>query len=123
MAVELSSRQRKAIAALLSTRNVSEAAQASHVGERTLYRWLTLPDFRAAVTEAEGEAIDAAARRLIGLQDDAITTLQAVLDDSQAGAAVKLRAAQAVLDYLLKLREVRSIEQRLTELEKRMTNK
>lgn len=120
MAVELSSRQRKAIAALLSTRNVTEAAQASQVGERTLYRWLTLPDFRSAVTEAEGEAIDAAARRLIGLQDSAINTIQDVL--AKASAAVKLRAAQTILDYLLKLRELRSIEHRLTELERTVQN-
>lgn len=117
---ELTNRQRKAIAALLSTRNVTEAAQASQVGERTLYRWLTLPDFRSAVTEAEGEAIDAAARRLIGLQDSAINTIQDVL--AKASAAVKLRAAQTILDYLLKLRELRSIEHRLTELERTVQN-
>jgi phage terminase small subunit len=108
---ELTNRQRKSIAALLSTSNVVEAAKVSKVGERTLYRWLTLPEFRSAVTEAEGEAIDAAARRLIGLQDSA-----------KASAAIKLRAAQTILDYLLKLRELRSIENRLTELEKAVQN-
>jgi phage terminase small subunit len=117
---ELTNRQRKSIAALLSTSNVVEAAKVSKVGERTLYRWLTLPEFRSAVTEAEGEAIDAAARRLIGLQDSAISTIQEVL--AKASAAIKLRAAQTILDYLLKLRELRSIENRLTELEKAVQN-
>jgi hypothetical protein len=115
---ELTGRQRKAIAGLLSSRNVQEAAIAAHVGERTLYRWLTFTDFRAALLDAEGQAIDAAARRLIAMQEQAIDTLARVLKDDQAGRAVQLRAAQAVLDYLLKLRELRNIEQRLIELER-----
>lgn len=115
---ELTTKQKQAIAALLSSRNVKEAAHAAHVSERSLYRWLTLPAFRAAVLEAEGNAIDWATRRLIGLQDGAIDTLESVLNDFQAGAGVRLRAAQAVLDYLLRLRELRNIEERLAVLEK-----
>lgn len=114
---ELTTPKRRAIAALLSTRNVLEAARAAHVGERTLHRWLCEPVFRAAVLEAEGAAIDQAARRLIGMQDGAIDTLSELLDDVGTPAAVKLRTAQAILDYLLRLRELRNVEQRLTDLE------
>jgi len=37
--------------------------------------------------------------------------------DEAAGAHVRLRAAQALIDYLLKLRELRNIEARLARLE------
>lgn len=114
---ELTTKQKQAIAALLSSRNVVEAAKAAHVGERSLYRWMNLPDFRAALIDAEGGAIDQATRRLIGLQNGAIDTLESVLIDSQTSAGVRLRAARAILDYLIKLRELRNLEERLINLE------
>jgi flagellar motility protein MotE (MotC chaperone) len=114
----ITTRQRRAIAALLSTRNVGEAAAAAHVGDRTLYRWLAETGFKAALVQAEGDAIDQATRRLIGLQDAAIDTLTGVLEDQKATAGVRLRAAQNVLDYLLKLRDLRNVEERLAALER-----
>jgi len=96
---------------------VRAAAKLSGVSERSLHRWLAEPTFRAAVLSAEGDAIDHAARRLIGLQDDAIDTLQDVLANRSTNVADRLRAAQSVLDYLLKLRELRNIEQQLSDLE------
>lgn len=113
----ISGRQRKAIAALLSSKNVPEAASAAGMGERTLYRYLGDPAFRLALADAEGEAIDGATRRLLAMQDLAIDTIAEVLRDSASSAGVKIRAAGQVLDYLLKLRELRNIEQRLVLLE------
>lgn len=113
----ISGRQRKAIAALLSSKNVPEAASAAGMGERTLYRYMGDPAFRLALADAEGEAIDGATRRLLAMQDLAIDTISEVLRDSASSAGVKIRAAGQVLDYLLKLRELRNIEQRLVLLE------
>lgn len=111
----LTTRQQKAIAALLSARNVAEAAQLAGVGERTLHTWLTQPEFRAAVRHAEGDMLDGAARRLLNLQDSAIDTLTEILTSGRASD--RRLAAQAVLDYLLKLRELRNLDDRLTALE------
>lgn len=113
----ISGRQSKAIAALLSSKNVPEAAAAVGLGERTLYRYLSDPAFRLALSNAEAEAIDNATRRLVTLTDLAIDTIAEVLSDSASSAGVKIRAAGQVLDYLLKLRELRNIEQRLLILE------
>lgn len=113
----LSAKQQRAIVALLSTKSVAEAAEAAKVGERTLWRWLGEPVFRMHLAGAEADMLDAATRRLLQLQDGAIETVQAIMQDAEASAGVRLRAAQAVLDYLLKLRELRNIEQRLAALE------
>lgn len=114
----MNTRQKRAVRALLSTRSVVEAAKLASVSERTLFSWLTEPAFRAALSEVEGELIDAATRRLLALQDSAIDTFERLLaKSSTASDAVRLRAAQSVLDYLLKLRELRNIETRLTALE------
>lgn len=116
-ASDLTHRQQAAVRALLACKSVAEAAQLARVGERTLYRWLADPAFRAALSAAEGDLLDAATRRLLGLQEDAIEVFEAVLKDARVSASARLRAAQAVLDYLLKLRELRDVEQRLTALE------
>lgn len=115
---KLTPKQEQAIRALLTSKNVGEAAVAAGVSERTLYRWLTDPAFRAALSVAEGDLLDAATRRLLTLQDDAIGAFEDVLTGGpDVTDTARLRAAQAVLDYLLKLREMRSVEERLTALE------
>jgi hypothetical protein len=115
---ELSDRQRKAIAALMAARSVPEAAQAASVGERTLYRWLADDDvFRAALTAAEDRAIDTAARRLVQAAGDSVDVLITIRDDPEAPAAVRGRMAQILLDNLLRLRELRDVEARLSALE------
>jgi hypothetical protein len=113
----ISGKQQRAILALLSTNTVAEAAARAKVGERTLWRWLGDPMFRVQLAGAEADMLDAATRRLLQLQGSAIETVQAIMQDGEESASVRLRAAQAVLDYLLKLRELRNVEQRLTALE------
>lgn len=115
--IELNTRQQRAITALLTTRNITEAATAAQVGERSLYRWLNEPAFRAALSAAEGAAIDAATRSLLALQSDAIATIESIMNDCEQPGAVRLRAAQSVLDYLLQLRDLRNMENRLAALE------
>ncbi len=114
---ELTTKQQRAVQTLLTAKSIGDAAALAHVGERTLFRWLTEPAFRAALSVAEGDLLDAATRRLLGLQDKAIETFESVLDSEEANLAVRLKAAGQVLDYLLKMRELRNVEHRLTALE------
>ena len=113
---KITTRQHKAILALLSTKSVSEAAQQAAVPERTLWRWLGDPQFRAHLAGAEADLLDAATRSLLQMQGNALETVQTIMQGSESDA-VRLRAAQTVLDHLLKLRELRNVEQRLTALE------
>jgi hypothetical protein len=110
-------RQRRAIVALLTSKDVKAAAELAKVGERTLYRWMQMPAFRLALLSAEGDAIDQATRQLITLQGPAIDVIAGILADQDNHPAVRLRAAQSVLDYLLRLRELRDVESRLAALE------
>ena len=113
--------QKRAIAALLTCRNVQDAADQTGLGHRTISRWLAEDEaFQIALSQAEGQAIDAATRRLVVLADEAINTLRDLIKSTDATDSVRLRAAQAVLAHLLKLRELRNVEQRLTELERKI---
>lgn len=114
---KLTSRQRKVITALLSCGSVPKAAKASGVSERSIYRYLADDDFQQALLAAESDAINQATRRLLGLQDKAVGILEGIMDDDEASDSVRLRAATNVLDYLLKLRELRNVEDRLAALE------
>lgn len=121
---KLSAKQQRALSALLTSKTVGEAALATGLGERTIYRWLTEPAFRQALSAAEGVLIDAATRRLLQLQTAALDVFESLLaKDAEVSASVQLRAATAATDYLLKLRELRDIEQRLQALEQRFTER
>lgn len=120
---ELSSKQRAALAALMTAPNVKAAAATCGCGERTLHRWMREPVFKAALQELEGNAIDQAARRLAGLSDTAISALSWVLTSRDTPVGTRLRAATSILDQLLRLHELRNLEERLTALEERIGGK
>jgi hypothetical protein len=114
---ELTSAQRKGIAALLKERNIEAAAKASQISERTLWRWLSEDHFKAALAAEETALIDFAVRQLLQLQQGAIGILAKVLADPKTPASVKVRAALGMLDITVKLRELRNVEERLCALE------
>jgi hypothetical protein len=57
-------KQEDAIAALLTQRNVEEAARAAGISVRTLLRWLKLPEFQTAYRQARRDAFGQATARL-----------------------------------------------------------
>ena len=57
-------KQEEAIAALLTQRNVEEAARATGVATKTLLRWMQIPEFNAAYREARRAAFGQATARL-----------------------------------------------------------
>lgn len=109
--------QRRAIAALLTSRTVGAAAQAAKVGERTLYRWLADPVFRVALAEAENAVIDEATRRLIAGQGQALDVLENIRDKPDAKDSDRRLTVVAWLDFLIRWRELQTTEQRLARLE------
>ena len=116
----LSVKQWRAVRALLTRPTVAQAAQECSLSEATLYRWLNENPFRAALAQAEGEAVAAAGRKLVALAEGALNVLSDVMTNPQAPDAVKVRAAETVLAHLLKYREIVTFETRLTDLEKEM---
>jgi hypothetical protein len=116
---ELTPKQLGAIRSLLTKHSIPDAARDAKVTPTTIYRWLDEPTFRMALTVAEGQAIDAATRRLVSLSEAAVAVIASVMADRTVHPSTRLRAAVAVLDSLLKLRELRNIEMRLAALEQR----
>lgn len=113
----LSSKQRAAIVALLSCGSVRDAAAVADIAERTLYRWLTLPAFRAELERAGDEAVSEAVRCLSDTARIAVLTLRGVLEDPRVSPAVRVRAAGVVLANVLGLRELVVLADRVSVLE------
>ena len=106
-----------AIAALLTQRNVEEAARSVGIGVRTLLRWLKLPEFQKAYRDARRAAVGQAVARLQQGTSAAATTLLKVMVDLNTPASVKVRAAEAILNHSAKAIEIEDIDARVAALE------
>jgi len=115
-------KQEEAIAALLSQRNIDEAARAAGIGVRTLLRWLKLPQFQTAYRQARREAFGQAIARLQQGTSAAATTLLKMIIDPSAPASVRVRAADSVLNHAAKAIEIEDIEARVAALEQAAGN-
>lgn len=117
----LTGKQAKALDALLDGANVQTAAQLAGVNRKTLARWLAQDAIFWQTYQRHSRAsLQLAARRLTGKLDAAVELLGDVMDDSEAPAGVRLRAAQLTLDGALRLLETADVMERLDALEARL---
>ncbi len=114
---ELTTKQTRAIAALLTTKDVGSAAKEARIGERTLYTWLDNVSFRAALKQAEAHAIEKAVSLVSGMSQYAVSVIVSLMANERVSDGVRLRAAQTVLDQMVKLREYADLEARVAALE------
>ena|SRR5690242_9435632 len=115
---KLPRKQEEAVAALLSQRNIDDAARVAGVGTRTLLRWMKLPEFQAPYREARRAAFGQAVARLQQGASAAATTLLKTMIDPATPASVRVRAAECVMNQATKAIEIEDIEARVSELER-----
>jgi len=113
---ELSTRQKRMITALITSKNIGEACGKSGVSRSTLARWMLQNMFLKALIVAEQGAISEASRSLIAGQEDALETLRLLMTSGES-EMVKRQAANDWLNHLFKYRELVDIEIRLARLE------
>ena len=107
----------QAVAALLSHRNIEEAAKAVGIGANTLLRWLKVPEFQTAYREARRAAFWQAVARLQQGTSAAATTLLKTMINPVTPASVRVRAAEAIFHHAAKAIEIEDIEARVVALE------
>jgi hypothetical protein len=124
MKIKLATARKSLLSLLLDGATITQAAEQIGVSERTIYRWLEDETFRCELALAEKQALDAVGVRLVGLASAALDALILVLDEPEVrGANVRRLAARDLLDLVLKWHELRTLEQRLTALEKEVFNR
>ena len=115
---KLGHKKEEAIAALLTQRNLDEAARAAGIGTRTLLRWMKEPEFDAEYRAARRAAFSQSIARLQQGSSAAAGTLLKLMLDPNTPASVKARVADSVLNHAAKAIEIEDIEARLAALER-----
>ena len=108
----------EAVAAMLTQRNVEEAARSVGISTATLMRWQKEPEFQQAYRAARRAAHGQSIARLQQGTSAAATTLLKTMIDPNTPASVKVRAADSVLNHSAKAIEIEDIEARVSELER-----
>jgi transposase-like protein len=110
-------KKEEAIAALLTQRNIEEAAKSIGIGTQTLLRWLKLPEFEKSYREARRAAFCQSIARLQQASSAAVATLLKIMVDTNAPASTRVRAADSVLDHAKHAIEIEDVEVRVAALE------
>ena len=114
---KLGHKKEEAIVALLSQRNVEEAARVAGIAPRTLYRWLKEPEFDAAYRAARRAAFSQSIARLQQGSSAAATTLLKLMLDPATPPSTRARCSESVIGLASKAIELDDIEARLAALE------
>src|SRR5664279_2570632 len=89
-------KQEEAIAALLTQRNIDEAAKAVGIAANTMLSWMKIHEFQKAYREARRAAFSQSIARLQQGTSAAATTLLKVMLDQNSPASSRVRAAEAI---------------------------
>jgi hypothetical protein len=109
----------QAVAALLVSHTIEEAAQTIAVPASTLRRWRSKPAFAASLCRAQEEILQGVINELRRAGSAAAATLRQIAGDTKAPPAARVRASVAIINLLLKAHQVEVIESRLVALEAR----
>jgi transposase-like protein len=111
-------KKEEAIAALLTQRNIEEAARACGIAPSTLLRWMKEPEFDAAYRQARRAGYSQSVGRLQQASTAAVSTLLKIMVDPATPPATRVRSAESVLSHAEKAIELEDIAARLAELER-----
>ena len=116
----LSPKQTEGMQALLLGATVTHAAARAGVDRSTLYRWLNDdPKFHGELTRIKRERFESARAQIRNLSEDAVKTIRALITGAKVPAAVRLKAALAVLEAVGALEVDAAEELREEEVVKR----
>ena len=105
----------RAIAALLETCSVRDAAQRSGFSENTMFRLLRDPEFSKLYRDARRQVVGQTISRLQNLTTEAANTMQECLRCDNP--SVRLRASQLIMQQALHGMEVTELDLRVQVIE------
>ncbi|HYT92220.1 MAG TPA: hypothetical protein VEL76_26125 [Gemmataceae bacterium] len=117
----LSRVQERAIMALLTQPTVLKAAEKIGVNEKTLRKWMQIPEFIDAWRAARREMFEGALGNLQALAGKAVRALEKNLRAERP--ADQIRAALGILEHGRKSAELEDLVRRVEELERRLANR
>lgn len=113
--MNLQPKQREALDALLSGASMTEAAALAGVHRATLHNWCRDNTFfRAALRDAQSQQAGIVQDGLRASASKALETIESIMTDPEAPAAVRLRAATLIIQAVSKDPYTQPAEPRLT---------
>ena len=95
----------KVLHALLTERTTTAAAAACGITDRTIRNYLRDPEFIQEYNAAFGLMINKAMRKAQQSMESAVEVLQEIAADQREDGAIRVNAAQSIIEYGLKLSE------------------
>ncbi len=117
----LSRKQLKAIPVIISAKTITDGVKQAGISKTLFYEWMKTEAFRKEFVSRQNDLIDTALKELKGLSSEAVESLGKLLRESEK-ENIRLKTIALILDHTMKIKEFEDIEQRLTEIEKTMTN-
>jgi len=111
-------KKEKAIAALLTTDTIEQAASVAGIAESTLFRWLKEPIFLEQYRKARKAAVDQAISTLQERSNKAARALVDIAEDQEMPPSTRVAAAREILQTSIRGIERDDFESRLEQLEK-----
>ncbi len=102
----MTTKQDRAVLALLTCRTIADAAKVAGVSERTLRRWLKQPEFQQALARERAQVFAAVTGRLTRYATAAVDFLYKVMRSKNTTPAdsVRVRAARVLLTSAIAVR-------------------
>lgn len=105
MAKQTALTDEKIIAAVLASGTISEAASMLKVSPRTLYDRMACKDFKALYQGAKTDLVRGAVLKINNKLTEAIDTVSDIMTDKEVNAAIRLQAAQTIINNAAKFSE------------------
>ena len=103
------------IAALLNNGTIKAAASSAGISERAIYDRMNTGEFQALYKAAKADLIRAAVFSINGKLQEAINTVAEIMTDKENNPAVRLQAAQTILNTACKFTQrLQADEQSIT---------
>ena len=118
---KLTARQLKAIPIIVTCPTYSEACKKARVNRTTFYEWLKIPDFKSELDRRRDEIAAEAFGVLSQGLTKAVEILVGLLDNKDD--RLKRLAAKDVIDFIVRHKENKDLDKRLTEIEKLLADK
>lgn len=116
----MTAKNEKLLAALLVSPTIEKAAAAAGISEATALRYMKDAEFSAAYRDARREVVSHSITSLQAACSNAVATLRAVCDDTDAPASSRVTAAKAILETSMRAVEIDDLAARVEMLEVQM---
>ena len=112
---ELTARQRRIIPFLLS-HNIVDACRLARVSRKSVWEWMKEETFQDELKRARDKLFSDSLELIKGNVEKAVSKLVMLMDEAKK-QDVQIRAAENILEYAVRLRQMQELEKRLEILE------